>query len=202
MSERGSYAKGRAKRDKIVEVALDLFAKKGYDRTSVREIARLTGLSQAGLLHHFKSKEELFLEVLRRRDDRNEREYDENKGHPVSLPGLVEVVRHNAEEPGLVRLYVTMSAESTALDSPARQFFTERYDRLLADVAVDIRRQQDLGKIHPSLDPDAIASLMIAAADGLQLQWLLRPEGFDMGERLELLSEVLHGFVPTAGESA
>ena len=46
MADRGSYAKGRAKRDEIVEVALDLFGQKGYDRTSVREIARLTGLSQ------------------------------------------------------------------------------------------------------------------------------------------------------------
>jgi AcrR family transcriptional regulator len=196
MAERGSYAKGRAKRDEIVDVALDLFARTGYDRTSVREIARLTGLSQAGLLHHFKSKEEIFLEVLRRRDDRNEQHYDANQGHPVSLPGLVEIVRHNTEEPGLVRLYVTMSAESTADDSNARQFFKARYERLIGDVAKDIAERQEAGTLHAGLDPAGLASLVIAAADGLQIQWLLEPDTFDMGERLAMLTTILAELAP------
>ena len=59
-----------AKREQILDAALDEFARRGYDRTSMREIARQTGLSQAGLLHYFSTKEELFLAVLRRRDDR------------------------------------------------------------------------------------------------------------------------------------
>jgi AcrR family transcriptional regulator len=196
MVDRGSYAKGRAKRDEIVEVALDLFSRMGYDRTSVREIARLTGLSQAGLLHHFKSKEELFVEVLRRRDDRNERVYDENHGHPVSLPGLVQIVRHNSEEPGLVRLYVSMSAESTSPDSPAHEFFENRYENLIADIAVDLARRKAAGEIAVDLDEAALASLVVAAADGLQVQWLLDPEGFDMSERLELLWRLLQSTAP------
>ena len=66
MTARGPYAKGEAKRAEVVNVALELFSRKGYDRTSFREVARLAGLSQAGLLHHFRTKEELFVEVLRR----------------------------------------------------------------------------------------------------------------------------------------
>ena len=69
MASRGPYAKGLAKREEI-GCRLDEFARRGYDRTSMREIARQTGLSQAGLLHYFSTKEELFLAVLRRRDDR------------------------------------------------------------------------------------------------------------------------------------
>ncbi|HEY3410873.1 MAG TPA: helix-turn-helix domain-containing protein, partial [Propionicimonas sp.] len=53
MAARGPYAKGLAKRDEILEVALAHFAERGYDRASVREVARLAGLTQAGLLHHF-----------------------------------------------------------------------------------------------------------------------------------------------------
>jgi len=193
MSERGSYAKGRAKRDEIVDVALDLFARMGYDRTSFREIARLAGLSQAGLLHHFRTKEALFLEVLRRRDDRNEQHYDENLGHPVSVAGLVKIVRHNSDEPGLVRLYVAMSAESTAPESPTRQFFEQRYEKLLSDVALDVAKKQQSGEIAEGLDPAAVASLLVAAADGLQVQWLLNPDRFDMGEQLGLLSKILSG---------
>ncbi len=191
MAERGTYAKGRAKRDEIVDVAVDVFAEVGYDRTSLRDIARRANLSQAGLLHHFKNKEELFLEVLRRRDVRNEHFYEETGNPAVSLPGLVEIVRHNAQEPGLVRLYVTMSAESTAADSTARDFFHDRFAKLLDDVAADIRHRKESGDFPAHLDEHAVASLLVAAADGLQLQWLLDPSGFDMGDRLELLVELL-----------
>lgn len=191
MPKRGQYAKGQLKRQEILDAALDLFAQNGYDRTSVREIARAVGLSQAGLLHYFTSKEELFTEVLRRRDSRNEELYDANQGNPVTADGLVSIVAHNAAEPGLVRLYVSMSAESTKKNSPARSFFEQRYRSLRSALSEDIRTRQDAGEISKSLDPDAIASLMIAAADGLQLQWLFDPEGTDMGMELELLWSAL-----------
>ena len=187
MTSRGPYARGIAKREEILDVALDLFARKGYDRTSVREVARMTGLSQAGLLHHFSSKEELFTEVLRRRDARNEQEYVEDYGGTVNADGLVSIVRRNSDEPGLVRLFVTMSAESTDAENPAHEFFQARYQRLRADLASDVRQRQSTGDIAPDLDADSVASLLIAAADGMQLQWLLNPEDADMGDRLQLL---------------
>lgn len=191
MSERSNYPKGLARRREIVETALELFSRKGYDRTSVREIARLCGLSQAGLLHHFRSKEELFLEVLRRRDDRNERFYDEDEQHSVTVEGLRHIVEHNAAEPGLVRLYVAMSAESTGDDSETRQFFAARYEKLRENVAADVRRRQSTGEISSELEAVDIATLLIAAADGLQTQWLLEPDKIQMGARLTDLTKLL-----------
>jgi AcrR family transcriptional regulator len=197
-SERGYYAKGRVRRQEIVDAALELFARKGYDRTSVREIARITGLSQAGLLHHFGTKEELFLEVLRRRDRRNERYYEEDERNRVTIEGLTHIVDHNAAEPGLVRLYVAMSAESTGDDSASRQFFTERYEILRNDIATDIRLRQESGELPASLDPQGVATLLIAAADGLQIQWLLSPDSIDMGARLADLTRL---FTSPRGET-
>jgi AcrR family transcriptional regulator len=191
MPRRGRYARGAAKRDEILEVALRVFTANGYDRPSVREIARLTGLSQAGVLHYFSSKEELFTEVLRHRDDRNEQRYDENSGNPVTAAGLISIVEHNTEEPGLVRLFVAMSAESTAVDSAARSFFIERYRKLRSDIATDVQQKKEEGVISETLDADTIASLLIAAADGLQIQWLLDPENVDMGARLQDLWRAL-----------
>jgi AcrR family transcriptional regulator len=191
MTPRGPYAKGVARREEILAAALDLFSRQGYDRTSFREVARATGLTQAGLLHHFGSKEELFVEVLRRRDARNEDRYDVNRGQPLTVDGLISVVRHNAEEPGLVRLYVAMSSESTDVESEARDFFGQRFRDLIAGIAEDVRVKQEAGEIASDLDPEVVASLLIAAADGLQIQWLLDPEGVDMGERLGRLWSAL-----------
>lgn len=49
----------------IKEIAINLFSKKGYEGTSIRDIAKSLGITPAALYFHFSSKEELFLEVLR-----------------------------------------------------------------------------------------------------------------------------------------
>lgn len=187
MAARGSYAKGVATREDILDVALRLFADQGYEQTSVREVARVAGLSQAGLLHHFHGKSELFVEALRRRDLLNEESFDPNHGRPVTVEGFISIVRHNSADTELVKLFVTMSADSYRDGSPAQDFFRERYQRLTSDIAGDIRRQQSEGRLDVDIDPDRTAKLLVAAADGLQLQWLLDPEKTDMGEHLFLL---------------
>lgn len=191
---RGSYAKGLLRRDEIVDAALELFTKMGYDRTSVREIARAVGLSQAGLLHHFRTKEELFTEVLRRRDDMGaERFYRPADGDVHTLDGLAQVVARNADEAGLVRLYVTMSAESTGDSSASHDFFTQRYNKLRGDIANDVRRRQALGTMSTAVEAERVATLLIAAADGLQLQWLLAPDQVDMGQLIDVLAQLFVG---------
>jgi AcrR family transcriptional regulator len=46
-------------RDRILETALDLFIERGYDKTSLREIAERVGVTKAALYYHFASKEEI-----------------------------------------------------------------------------------------------------------------------------------------------
>ena len=178
MQPRGSYAKGLAKREEILDAALECFVDKGYDRTSVREIARVVGLSQAGLLHHFPNKEALFLEVLRRRDEQSISGNEERGVH--SVHGLIDAVERNSAQAGLVGLYVVMSAESAHTEGLARDFFRERYEWVLDDIAADVARMQREGEMTSALSSHEIASLLVAAADGLQVQWLLDPDGVDM----------------------
>jgi AcrR family transcriptional regulator len=48
-------------RERIQEVALELFAEHGYDKTSLREIAERLGVTKAALYYHFQSKEDIVL---------------------------------------------------------------------------------------------------------------------------------------------
>lgn len=50
-------------KEKIKEIALSLFAKKGYEGTTMNEIAKGVGIKKASLYAHFKGKEELFFAV-------------------------------------------------------------------------------------------------------------------------------------------
>lgn len=51
--------------DAILRAAASLFRKKGYERTSVRELAEAVGLQSGSLFHHFKTKDEILVEVMK-----------------------------------------------------------------------------------------------------------------------------------------
>ncbi len=186
------YAKGLAKREEILTVALEVIARTGYRRTSVKELASAVGLSQAGLLHYFASKEELFAEILGLRDVVDQDAASERGESPIDA--LVSVVRHNAEVPGLVQLFAQFSVEAGDPDHPAHGAFVDRYARLRESLAADVARRQQAGTLPTNLDPNTAASLLIAAADGLQTQWLLDPD-LDMAEHLAGLVSLL-GWAP------
>jgi AcrR family transcriptional regulator len=48
-------------RDRILDIALDLFTEQGYDGTSLREIADQLGVTKAALYYHFESKDDILL---------------------------------------------------------------------------------------------------------------------------------------------
>jgi AcrR family transcriptional regulator len=53
----------RLTRDRILDVALELFNEQGYDKTSLREIADRLGVTKAALYYHFERKEDMLLEL-------------------------------------------------------------------------------------------------------------------------------------------
>ena len=171
MSKRGPYAKGSAKRHEILDRALEVIEREGYNSISAREIARESGLSQAGLLHYFKTKEELFVEVVRRRDDALFDEFDGRD--PIET--LVESVRRSADSPGLARLFAAVSVDSTDAQHPGHAYFAYRYARLRSRLAESVRDRQSRDEFSADRDPDAVAVALLALADGLRVLWLLDP---------------------------
>lgn len=62
-TQSGAEKSEKTKR-KIVTASRDLFAKKGYSETSVRDILEAAEVSKGNLYHHFKGKEFLFLHIM------------------------------------------------------------------------------------------------------------------------------------------
>lgn len=56
----------RTTRDRVLDVALDLFIEQGYDKTSMREVAERMGFSKAALYYHFPSKSEMLVSLHQR----------------------------------------------------------------------------------------------------------------------------------------
>ena len=173
---RGAYAKGVARRQEILDAAIAVFARRGAGRTSLRAIAQEVGVTHAALIHHFGTLERLLVDVYEEFARRLERE-----AHVGADVSPVELMRLSAERnhqvPGMVQLYTSLVAAALEEGHPAATTFaTQRFAAVRAALVEQIRTRQADGRIHPDLDPEQVAALVVAASDGLQTQWLLDPD--------------------------
>ncbi len=78
MSQRSRRADGERTRERILEVALPLFAARGYAGTSIRRIARAAGVNVAMIGYHFGDKQGLYDAVVVRLHEDLERDFTDD----------------------------------------------------------------------------------------------------------------------------
>jgi AcrR family transcriptional regulator len=174
IGRRGSYAKGVARRQEILDRAIEVFAERGASGTSLRSIAQAIGVSHAALLHYFDSREQLLLAVYEHAERKRDADPSTRKAMGA-VDAMVNAATANVKVPGQVELYSTLVAASLQEGNPGKTHFSERFDHLRREIADQLRSEQATGRIRSDVDPDQIAALIVAASDGLQIQWLLEP---------------------------
>ncbi|WP_169950901.1 TetR/AcrR family transcriptional regulator [Microbispora sp. H11081] len=162
------------RREEILQAATELIAASGFKGVTLEAFAAACGMTKAGLLHHFRSREELLIAVLERRDTldlANVVETFEPAPDPATARAIMSgFVRRNLAQRSLVQLYTMLSAEALDPAHPAHAYFRTR----LAEGRTMIERY--LLAWHPR--PDRAAVDLLAFLDGLQLNWL-RDDGID-----------------------
>lgn len=180
------YAKGRERRVRIVEAAGEVYAEAGYHGASLREIAKRAGISHAGLLYYFPSREALLAAVLEKRDEADAGPATESGGGPMAAVNhLLALADHNARHPGIVELYVRLAAEAFAAEHPAHDYFVRHYALTRSYVERALVRLGQEGLLRDGVDPRTAAVNLVALMDGLQVQWLSTPEEVDMADSLK-----------------
>ena len=105
------YAKGRAKREEILQAAVVLFGEVGFHAASQRELASRVGMSHPGLLHHFPTKVALLEAVLDYRDTVDVADLDEDLARGTDyFDALVRLVERNALRRHIVELFTALAA--------------------------------------------------------------------------------------------
>lgn len=175
------------RRAHIIRVSTSLVAEAGYNAFTLSELATRCGMTRAGITHHFASKEEIFVEVLRLRDEEDlaAQGFDE-LDLPRTRDGfrllLSRLASRNLTQIEIVRLYTILSAEALSKDHPAHEYFLSRMTRsrrALSRIA---------GEWHP--DPDRLTVEILSYMDGLQLNWLRDPT-IDFAEMWEAFADRL-----------
>lgn len=176
---------GAGKRGEILAEAIRTIGERGYYGFAVQDLAARCGLTTAGLLYHFRTKEELFLAVLAERDERAEASLmrlvgaiwpESPQGHDVPLEVALKLLRAMMEitvlQPELSRLFIVLSAEALYKQHPGHAYFRQREERVIAMLAQLVRKHV--------VDPLATARQISALMFGLQQQWLGSDDGWDL----------------------
>jgi AcrR family transcriptional regulator len=182
-----NYPKGHRRRTEIIQAALLAFGAVGYRNATMVQIAADCGVSRAGLLHHFPTKELLLEAVLEERDRQDEARFfpqQRSDDGLAYLTAMLDLVHHNQANPGIVSLFATLSTEAAHPDHPAHDYFIARYEHTRAQMRAALADLADRQLLRDKINLDGLDTELIALIDGLQIQWLLAPHTIDMPARL------------------
>ncbi|MDR2999201.1 MAG: TetR/AcrR family transcriptional regulator [Microbacterium sp.] len=191
------------KRTEILKAAVETFGTKGSANGTLADIAQQVGMTHAGVLHHFGSKDNLLLEVLEYRDRTDVEGLAEKHipGGPDLFLHLVRTALLNATRPGIVQVFTVLSAESVTEEHPAREYFERRYQNLRGDVDAAFRALCAQEGVTDQATIGMASASILAVMDGLQLQWLLAPQTIDLGEASEFaIRSIVNGVLDPGPE--
>lgn len=160
--------KGERTRRRILEEAIARFGARGFRGTSVSEVARSVGLTQAAAYAYFDSKTALYRAAVDADADALIADARESlAGAPIRelLPGLIAMLVAGLDEHPLAqRVMSGQDAEALGrlVDLPG-------LERVTADLAAALRDEQTAGTVRSDVDPEALAQGVQAIIFGLVL---------------------------------
>jgi AcrR family transcriptional regulator len=185
--------KGERTRATILEAAVALFGENGYRATSISQIASRAGVVQSALHHHFGGKEQLLDAALKMHYPPADNRPDIDavaKGQSDFVDEVLQAAYRNASNPQLVRFFSVMMGESLTEGHPAYGFFVQRYNLVRHGFADAIAKSKGITDESARSFILANVSMLLAASDGLQMQWLRDPS-IDLIASMELAAQLV-----------
>jgi len=164
-----------ARRNKIISKALEIFAKKGFQETTIAEISKASGVSEATVYEYFNSKEELLFAIPEEITRENVEEFKrilpylkgaEHKVRAIVL-GYMTLYQNNPQYSALVLLHLKNNKK---FQQTKAYELIRNIARLLLDC---IKEGIDDGNFKNDLDPYLIRSMLLGTIEHLCIRWHL-----------------------------
>lgn len=130
---------------RILEVAIDLFAEKGFDQVTIREIAREVGIKGSSIYNHFQGKDDILEEILRFNTAQWDLAYETPGPETVDMPlterllFLMQKSFQGLQTPLQVKIFTILSQEQLHNDR-IREYFYRDY---VLGAREELKRQFD-----------------------------------------------------------
>jgi AcrR family transcriptional regulator len=152
-------------REKILDTAEALFARRGFGGVGLREVARRSGLSKSALFHHFPSKADLYMAVLSRilgaLQEAVAGEEPEGGRALAQLVSIIEsLIDSLAASPTRAPLLLRTLFESELVEIDPHAETDAQLDRILGSISGVMTAGVESGQIRPVAVPHALQSLI------------------------------------------
>ena len=171
-----------ASRLALLDAARELFGKKGFERTTIREIGDAAGVDAALIARYFGSKADLYIAavVAESRDDQRPREYERVEQMAEAL-----VTRTDEQGPGPIVQALIRSDTSEEIRVAARAHLVRRLiEPLVAGMVAD-------GTDRPRLRAEITVSALIGVSLGRSLGWFEELRTVPTSELVDLITRAL-----------
>jgi AcrR family transcriptional regulator len=156
-----------------MSVAQRLLPRNGWRNTSLAQIAKEAGVTPAGLLHHFESKEQLLHSVLDARDEDDAVHADYQSGDLITE--ICRVPERFDRAPQLVGTFTVLLIENIDPDAPLHERMYKRYRGAVDIITGNIESAQRAGKYRSDVNAANKAVEILAFINGMETLWLLDP---------------------------
>jgi TetR/AcrR family transcriptional regulator len=152
--------------ERILVTAETLFAEHGFDAVSMNAIAEAAGVSKANVFHHFNTKNDLYIAVLRNACRDSTQHLDDLGNDGSALPARLTQFAHSHLENLLEHAQVArLMLRELLSDNPrhgqelAEKVFGEKFSRFVAI----LRAGQQAGELRADIDPAMVATVLLGA---------------------------------------
>ncbi len=161
--------------DSLLDIAVAVFNERGYDATSMEELATRLGVTKSAIYHHVSSKVELLRLALDRALDALFAVTEEPRATTgPAIDRLEHVVRGSVQVLAAELPFVTLLLRVRG-NSPVEQEALQRrrqFDRVVTDL---VRAAEEEGDVRPDVDPAVTSRLLFGTVNSLT-EWY-RPDG-------------------------
>jgi AcrR family transcriptional regulator len=172
-------------RENIENIALELFALKGYHATSIAQIAQKAGISKGLLYNYFESKEQLLDSIIMKVYD----ELMKIVGTNTNLPAdklieqmIIQTIDHLKKNITFWRLYLFLVHQSDV-----QKKLKELYEKMRDDyMNFVVKLFEEIGSKNPKMEAMMLGTLF----DGIGLNYVTAPDGYPIDEMSNYLIEV------------
>ncbi|MFN7148436.1 MAG: TetR family transcriptional regulator [Microthrixaceae bacterium] len=178
------------RRQAILDAATTLMAEAGSRGTTIAAVAERAGMTDAGVLYHFRSKQDLLLAVIEQFDRDIERVLEHQEGSGIELLRALRDWGVGMElVPEIQSLLIVLTTEHLHAEGAARDYLRRRYRRTLDRLRTAFADAAEGGDLRANLDPDQEASAFVAFLDGIRLQWFLLDGSVSMADSVRTYVE-------------
>jgi AcrR family transcriptional regulator len=165
--------RGQKTRQKLLRAAEVIFGEKGYERASIADITRKSGVALGTFYVYFPDKQSIFVEVVDELGERLRRLIAESVAGlsnrlEVEREGLRAFFEFAREHPNLYR--VVRQAEFVD-----EECYRRYYDRFAKGYVRGLTQAMDAGQIR-RMDPEALAYCLMGIGDFLGMRWVIWEE--------------------------